>query len=121
MNIKTEDWCGHRIRFVEREPGEWWAVATDIAKALGFRDAHNATHNIPGQHKATATIDIVSAKSKAPKAQKMTVLSQHGLYRLVMRSNKPEAENFQDFVFDLLKGLRIESGLTGSQVLNMLD
>jgi len=34
-NIRTENWSAHEIRFVEREPGDWWAVATDVAKALG--------------------------------------------------------------------------------------
>lgn len=36
MNIRTENWNGHEIRFVEQEPSEWWAVAEDVAKATGY-------------------------------------------------------------------------------------
>ncbi|EHA6121654.1 hypothetical protein FXV90_01110 [Staphylococcus pseudintermedius] len=34
------------IRFVEKD-GEYWAIASDVAKILGFRDAFNATKNLP--------------------------------------------------------------------------
>lgn len=36
MNIRIENWNGHEIRFVEKEPSEWWAVAEDVAKATGY-------------------------------------------------------------------------------------
>lgn len=36
MSTKTENWEGHQIRFVEREPGDWWAVLSDVAGALGL-------------------------------------------------------------------------------------
>ena len=34
--IRTETWNGHLIRFVEREPGDWWAVLADVADVLGL-------------------------------------------------------------------------------------
>lgn len=34
MNIKTEIWNGLQIRFVEKEPGDWWAVAADVVKTV---------------------------------------------------------------------------------------
>lgn len=51
----------------------------------------------------------------------MVVLSEKGLYRLIMRSNKPKAESFQDWVYDTLKMLREASGLEGYQIFRMLD
>jgi prophage antirepressor-like protein len=51
----------------------------------------------------------------------MTTLTEKGLYRLIMRSNKPEAEDFQDWVFTVIKTLRSASGLEGFQVFRMLD
>jgi len=33
-------------------------------------------------------------------------ISELGIYRLVMRSNKPEAEAFQDWVFGIIKSIR---------------
>lgn len=34
--IRTENWCGYDIRFVEIN-GEWWAILKDICDALGLR------------------------------------------------------------------------------------
>ena len=34
--IKTENWCGYNMRFVEID-GEWWAILKDICDALGLR------------------------------------------------------------------------------------
>ena len=36
--MKTENWCGHDIRFVEIN-GEWWAILKDICDALKLRTA----------------------------------------------------------------------------------
>ena len=121
MNIRSEQWHGHTIRFVEKEPGEWWAVAMDAAKALGFRDAYNATVHMPDKYKDTTKGSIKSGRRRTSKKQEMIIISEKGLYRLMMRSNKPEAEEFQDWVYDILKSLRIASGLEGFQVLEMTD
>jgi prophage antirepressor-like protein len=34
------------IRFIEKN-GEYWAIASDIAKVLGFRDANTAVRYLP--------------------------------------------------------------------------
>lgn len=34
--MRTENWCGYDIRFVEIN-GEWWAILKDICDALGLR------------------------------------------------------------------------------------
>lgn len=34
--IKTENWCGYNIRFIEID-GEWWAILKDICDALRLR------------------------------------------------------------------------------------
>ena len=37
--IKVENWCGHKIRFIEQN-GEWWAILKDICDALELRTFH---------------------------------------------------------------------------------
>ena len=91
MDIRIELWNEHKIRFVEREPGDWWAVAKDVADALGFRDANAATRKLGSNYKDTHKVRTTSEKDKAPETQEMLILSEKGLYRLIMRSNKPEA------------------------------
>ena len=51
----------------------------------------------------------------------MVVLSEQGIYKAIMNSHKPEAEDFEDWVFTILKTLRQQSGLEGFQVFRMLD
>lgn len=41
--MKSEIWNGHIIRFVEID-NEWWAVAKDVAEALGLKQVTRAIH-----------------------------------------------------------------------------
>lgn len=112
--MKTEVWNDYEIRFVEKD-GEWWAVAKDITDALGFRDVHNATMKLKSKYKGRAKVSTLGG------TQEMTVLNEKGIYRLIMRSNKKKAEDFQDWVYEMLRELRKSSGLEGFQVFRMLD
>lgn len=40
--VKIEKWLDHEIRFVFKN-GEWWAVAKDVAEALGYRGSNDMT------------------------------------------------------------------------------
>lgn len=116
--MKTEYWNGYPIRFIEKDE-EWWAVAKDITDALGFSQAKDATRKMPAKYKGVYKVPITSEKAKCPATQNMIVLNEKGLYRLIMRSNKPEAEDFQDWVYEMLKILRQSSGLEGFQIFRM--
>ena len=118
--MKTEIWNGHLIRFVEKD-GEWWAVAKDVTDALGFKQAKDGTKKMPEKYKGVTKVPTTSSKNKCPETQDMIILNEKGLYRLIMRSNKPEAEAFQDWVFDVIKNLRQSIGLEGFQIFRMLD
>ncbi|OAO34296.1 antirepressor [Staphylococcus saprophyticus] len=102
------------IRFIERD-GEHWTVAGDVAKILGFRDAHTATRVLPNHVKDTHKVRTLGGK------QVVTIINEKGIYRLVMRSNKPEALDFQDWICDVLVELRQATGLKGYEVFRMLD
>lgn len=43
------------IRFIEKN-NEYWAIATDVAKVLGFRDAFNATKYLPEHVRGTLVV-----------------------------------------------------------------
>lgn len=102
------------IRFIEKD-GEYWAIAGDVAKILGFRDAFNATKYLPEHVKDTLKGSTLGGK------QNMTVINEKGIYRLVMRSNKTEALDFQDWICDVLVELRQATGLKGYEAFRMLD
>lgn len=108
------------IRFIEKD-GEYWAIASDVAKVLGFRDAYIATRYLPEHTRGTLKGRTTSDKKKSRKFQDYTVINEKGIYRLVMRSNKTEALDFQDWICDVLIELRQSTGLKGYEAFRMLD
>ncbi|SJX71648.1 Phage antirepressor protein [Enterococcus faecium] len=112
--MKTEIWNGHTIRFVEID-NEWWAVAKDVAEALGIVSIKDSLRKMDSRYKGAYKVPTLGG------LQKMLILNEKGLYRLIMRSNKKEAEQFQDWVFDVIKQLRRSVGIEGFQVFRMLD
>lgn len=112
--VKVEEWNGKSIRFLFID-GEWLAVGKDVAEALGYEDATRAIR----QHckeRAKRTPLLTDGGN-----QKVRVITEKEIYRLIMRSNLPEAEKFQDWVFDLIKSLREQAGLEGYQIFTMTD
>jgi len=113
--MKIETWNGHNIRFLEAN-GEWWAVARDVTEALGYSNHNDAIkRHVSDEDKGVAKHDTPGG------TQIVNTLSEKGIYRLVMRSNKDEAEAFQNWIFEVIKSLRHNSGLEGFQVFRMLD
>lgn len=53
--------------------------------------------------------------------QNMSIISELGIYKAIMRSERPEAEKFEVWVYKILKQLRQSSGLEGFQIFRMLD
>src|SRR5690625_4367791 len=115
MNIRTEKWNGCKIRFVEKEPSEWWAVASDVARALGYRDANSLTRILDDEEKDTHNVSTLGGK------QKMSVISEFGIYEAIFNSRRDEAKDFKKWVKEVIKELRQQSGLEGFQIFRMLD
>lgn len=94
----------HTIRVVIRD-GEPWFVASDVASALGYRDAANAGRTLKDRQKGTHSVSTLGG------SQKLMVISEPGLYKLVLRSRKPDAEEFQDWVTEeVLPSIRKTGG-----------
>ena len=108
------------IRFIEKD-GEHWAVASDITSVLGFRDSFNAVRILPNHVCATHKVSTTSKKKYARKYQDYTVINEKGIYRLIMRSNKKEVEDFQDWICDVLVELRQATGLKDYEAFRMTD
>lgn len=81
----------HAVRIVVRD-GEPWFVATDVAAALGYLTAKDAARNLSEHQKGGHILPTPGGE------QRVTIINESGLYRLVLRSRKPEAEKFSDWV-----------------------
>ncbi|PTM58345.1 BRO-N domain-containing protein [Desmospora activa] len=114
--MKTEQWNGYEIRFVEVE-GEWWAVAKDIAEALGYRNAPDMTRNLGDDEKGFTQI-VRSTQGGNPN---VSIISEFGIYEAILNSRRKEAKAFKKWVKQIIKELRHQSGLEGFQVFRMMD
>lgn len=115
MNIRTENWNGHEIRFVEKEPGDWWAVLADITTAMELV-AKKVAQRLPD--------DVLSKYhilDRLGRSQEMLIVNEYGTYEAVFESRKKEAKEFKRWVFNMLKTLRQSTGLEGYQIFRMLD
>jgi prophage antirepressor-like protein len=118
--MRVENWNGHSIRFVERD-GEWWAVAKDLCETLDIELTGHTFEDFPNDECSRYSIPVSSEKSKARKMQKMLIINEFGIYRLIFASRKPEAEAFLKWVFQVIKELRKSLGLSEYEAFRMMD
>ena len=67
-------------------------VATDVCEVLGIKNPTDAISRLDDDEKALAFIEGI------PGGQRINVVNQFGLTRLILRSNKPKAKQFQRWV-----------------------
>ena len=83
-----------KIRVVD-EKGEPWFVGKDVATALGYSNPRKAlADHVPDKFKK----DGVTIRDSMGREQTPTLITEAGLYKLVMRSKLPTAEKFSDWV-----------------------
>lgn len=87
------DFKGASLRTLIDKAGEPWSVAKDVCDILGTdtRDLHKILES--DEITNVDSIHIAQNGGKAP-----LIISEPGLYRLVMKSRKPEAKEFQRWV-----------------------
>ena len=120
--MKRESWAGHSIRFVERS-GEWWAVAQDVCEALGLKQVTRAMSSLKNvqQYNVCDLNNSQVSSNGVRNMQTMNIIGEKDIYRLVFKSRKPEAEAFQDWVYETIRELRKASGLEGYETFKLLD
>lgn len=110
--MRIENWNGNVIRFVE-VAGEWCGDAKDISDALGYANASNMVKHVPRKYLKSSKMEDMNAN--------VLVLTEFGIYKAIFGSHKPEAEQFQEWVFATIQQLRKSTGLEGFEVFRMLD
>ena len=88
--------------------GEPWFVAADVCRALGLdMQKNSATHYLGNLGADEKTSQPVTGMRGKPPA----LISESGLYKLVLRSDKAEARQFQDWVTrEVLPAIRLRAG-----------
>jgi len=93
------------IRAMRGEGGEPLFVASDIAKALGYRDAANMARRLDDDEKGTHSVSTPGG------AQQMTVITEAGMYSAILGSKVEGARRFKRWVtHDVLPAIRRDGG-----------
>ena len=111
-NIKVETWLGHEIKFVEVN-GEWHAVAVDVARALGYKAPSTTIRDKVKDHEKMS-----GRITHASKTRKVTLINSKTIYKLIFRSDLPQAEEFTDWVTDVIDELRESANLTAFELMD---
>ena len=132
--MRTENWCGHEIRFVEVN-GEWYAILKDICDALGLRSKDisqrlnpdmiervpvDGNRIRPSKYKENyedGSNDVVNSKNTFW----MLAVNELGIYEALFASRKLEARKFRMWAGTVLQKLRSSVGLKGYEVMRMTE
>ncbi|MFC8271125.1 BRO family protein [Streptomyces sp. NPDC057271] len=79
-----------RVVTINNEP---WFVGSDVTAVLGYGNGRDALGRLPERMKSSVAIS-----DGTPGNPNRAIVSESGVYRLIMRSNLPAAERFQDWL-----------------------
>lgn len=82
---------GHVLRalLIDNEP---WFIAGDLARALGYRDAHNMARRLDDDEKGTHSLSTPGG------TQLVGIVNEPGLYSAILGSQIPGARKFKRWV-----------------------
>ena len=93
------------LRVLNGEDGEPWFVASDIAKALGYRMASDMTRRLDEDEKGTHSVSTLGGE------QNMSIISESGLYSAILGSKIESAKAFKRWVtHEVLPSIRRDGG-----------
>lgn len=148
--MRTENWCGYDIRFVEID-GEWWAILKDICDALKLRTAkiaerldpsmlervridvpskdlksNDGSTNLRYSHEPVRKIDKAAigkdiGSKRGAGSFWMLAVNELGIYEALFASRKLEARKFRMWAGTVMQKLRANVGLEGYEVMRMTE
>lgn len=82
---------GHKVRMGGTQDRPEW-IAADVCEVLGIQNSRQAVQNFKETERGVCQIYTNAG------ARETITVTEAGLYRLILRSDKPEAERFRDWV-----------------------
>ena len=130
--MRTENWCGYDIRFVEVN-GEWYAILKDICDALGLKTRDVSQRLEPNmlervkvwvQVQSVERSDVGSTNLRSRgenKTRWMLAVNELGIYEALFASRRLEARKFRRWSATVLQKLRNQVGLEQYEVMRMTE
>lgn len=109
-----------QIRSVLKD-GEPWFVAVDVCKALDVGNATRTVSRLDEDERMTLT-NNKGHSGKRGGAQSLNVVSESGLYSIILTSRKPEAKAFKRWItHEVIPSIRKHGAYVADSILNHLD
>lgn len=93
LDFSFENGCDVRVQVINGEP---WFCLTDIKDALGIKNASQLGSQLDDAGICKTYIRY------GGQGRNILFINEPNLYRVIFRSNKPEARQFQDWVFNVV-------------------
>lgn len=119
-NIRTENWQGYNIRFVEQD-GEWWAILKDICDALKLQ-VGKVSQRLEPDMMARVPVEVeVPSKHVDSQTFWMLAINEIGIYEALFASRRLEARKFRRWSASVMQKLRSKVGLQQYEAMKMTD
>lgn len=106
MSLQTYQFGIQDVRVVDIE-GSPWLVASDVCRAIGYAVKPSDEVNTWLALLPLAESEVITCRVSGNRGRASKVISESGLYKLIMCSDKPQARGFQDWVTkDVLPAIR---------------
>lgn len=93
MELAIYDYNAQSVRTVNLD-GQVWFLAKDVCDVLEIKDTSQAMERLSVKQKLMRTLQV------SGQGRETWLVNESGLYKLILRSNKKEAERFQDWITD---------------------
>jgi prophage antirepressor-like protein len=115
--LQTFAFHGHALRIFPTDDGQsFYAVAKDATDILDYQTAKDGLRSVPDKHKGRRSVPTHGG------LQEMLCVDEPGLYRLILRSDKPEAEPLMEYVTsEVLPSIRKTGGYRTAEAADKLQ
>lgn len=108
--LKLFDYESNQVRVIKDEAQEPWFLGRDVCEILGFASPWMAYDRLDKDEKCNLSRTEVGMEP----GKAVVLVSEPGLYKLILRSDKPKAKDFQRWVaHEVLPSIRKTGGLCG--------
>lgn len=99
---------GYKVRTLTFETGQTWWVLKDVCEVLGLSNPSRVAQRLDDDEVSKFDPNSgLGSRSNEP----VNIVNESGLYKIVLRSDKPEAKEFQRWVtHDVLPSIRMHGG-----------
>ena len=91
--LQTFTYNNAQFRSITKSNGEKWFILKDVCDILGLGSPHKVAERLDEDER-----NLIPLTDSLDRQQNTTIISESGLYNVILRSDKPEAKPFRKWV-----------------------